>query len=410
MITKWDEFRRSWVILLASTFGTGVGISGLLAYNVGLFANDLSNAIGISRTQFGLIYFGSTIAIAAGMPIVGWLVDRYGVRWPAILGAALLSSIFVSLALLVHSVIHFAILMILAGFLGSLSTSVGFTRAVSASFEKGRGLALGITQAGVGLSASIVPLVTAAMIEGFGWRAGFLTLAGIAALGIPSAFIALRERAPTVAKTVEAPEKGDFAAVRRTRLFWMQFVAFSMVTLTFSGILIHFVPLLRDAGIPMAIAASYAGLMGLSVLVSRIVVGWLADIVHAPWLAATACMMGCLGCLILLGGSRELLPLAAIAIGCAVGAEVDLLGYLTARNFGLGVYGRAYAWQYGGVICGSGASPAWVGWVADHAGYDLAAGIAAALSLVATLLFMKLPGSAELNTSKGSSSPSAVSG
>jgi hypothetical protein len=102
--------------------------------------------------------------------------------------------------------------------------------------------------------------------------------------------------------------------------------------------------------------------------------------------------LGGAACLVLASGKIVLVPIAAIALGCVVGTEIDLLGYLTARYFGLDVYGRAYAWQYAGVICASGASPAWIGWAADQTGSYRAALIGcSAVSLLAAALFFAMP-------------------
>ena len=390
-MTKFEEFRKGWPVLLAASLGAGVGVSSLLTYSAGLFYGDLSREIGLSRTGFGIIYFCATIAIAIAVPWVGKLIDSYGVKTPTVLGALGLAAAFVGLALLTTSVWTYAVLMILLGLLGAPSTSVGFTRAVASWFHAARGLALGITQAGIGISATLVPLLVAIVLRDHGWRAAYLALAAIAVAGVPTAFFLLKVRSDDLVRKDDTATDAEFSAVLRSRTFWLQAAAFTIVTLTFIGMVVHLVPMLEERGLSPLAAASYAGLIGFSVLASRLLVGWLADLVHAPWLGAFSCAVGAIGCLALAAGGASTLPFAAAAIGFAVGAEIDLLGYLTSRNFGLGVYGRAYAWQYAAVICASGASPVWVGWLADQFSYGVAAGVGAILSLVAMTLFLMLP-------------------
>jgi hypothetical protein len=67
----------------------------------------------------------------------------------------------------------------------------------------------------------------------------------------------------------------------------------------------HFVPMLRDTGMPPQTAAEQAGVIGLSVITSRVVVGLLADVTEAPWFAAAACAISAIACVTLaLGVAR----------------------------------------------------------------------------------------------------------
>ena len=59
---------------------------------------------------------------------------------------------------------------------------------------------------------------------------------------------------------------------------------------------------------------------------------------------------------------------AAIALGFAVGAEVDLIGYFTARYFGLAHYGAIYGLQYSIFIFGVAIGPVYTGYIWDVTG------------------------------------------
>jgi hypothetical protein len=67
------------------------------------------------------------------------------------------------------------------------------------------------------------------------------------------------------------------------------------------------------------------------------------------------------------GGPELALP-AALALGCAIGAEADLIGILTARNFALRDYSRAYAAQYAAFTVAGGLSPLLVGMLVEATG------------------------------------------
>ncbi len=385
-----DEFRRSWTIVTAAAIGSGLGISGLLTYNAGLFVKDLEGAIGLSRTQFGFAFFLATLALACAMPVVGRVIDEKGVRLPTIAGSIALAIGFVALGTLTASVSIYVAIMAAIGLFASASCPVGYTRAVNGAFDKARGLALGLTQLGVGLAGAMIPPVLGGVILAHGWRVGFFFLAGLALLGTLPSLIGLRRKN---ASGSEVRSEGPaFAEVRKSRLFWLQMAAFAVMALGFAGMLPHFVPMLRDAGVSPQTAAEQAGLIGLAVIVSRVVVGWLADVTEAPWLAASVCAICGLACLTLAFGGPQYVTVAALALGCAMGCEADLIGYMTVRYFGLASYGRAYAWQYAAFILATGIGPFWIGLLVDRTGgYKAALIVCAALLTVALIIFSFLP-------------------
>jgi hypothetical protein len=78
---------------------------------------------------------------------------------------------------------------------------------------------------------------------------------------------------------------------------------------------------------------------------------------------------------------------AALLLGAGLGAEVDLISFLAARDFGLAGYGRAYGLVYGGTLVAAGAGPFGFGLIADRGGYGPAlAASAVALAMAAALL------------------------
>jgi MFS family permease len=383
------EFQAGWRILAAATLGVALGISGLLTYNSGLFQASLAAELGLDRATYGIALFASTLAMAAAVPLVGRLVDRHGARIVAAAGAAFLAIGFVALARVTTSLSTYVAIMLLTGLLGSGCTPVPFTRAVSATFDRSRGLALGITQVGIGISAAVVPPVIALVIAKYGWRAGFLALAVLAAFGIVPALLGL----PGKRTETTVPTKADLVAIRRSPLYLVQLSAFATMAFAFAGMLSHFVPMLRDGGIPVERAGALAGMIGVSVVVSRLLIGWLADRIEPAWLGSASCLCCAAGCLLLAAGGPHAAIPGAIALGTAMGAEADLLAILTARNFPLPAYSRTYALQYGVFMVAAGLSPVWIGILADRTeGYQTALIACSGLLLIPMILFACLPG------------------
>jgi MFS family permease len=383
------EFACGWRVLLGATFGVGLGIAGLLTYNLGLFATELEREIGLSPAAYGGALLGLNLALAAAMPLVGGMVDRFGPRRIAAAGSVALAAGFLALSR-TQSVAFYAGALIAIGFCASLSAPVAHTRAVTAAFDRRRGLALGVTQVGIGLAATLVPPLVAAQIGSGGWRSGFVLLAGLAAAGVVPTVLGLPGKRRDQDFGV-APIPQGSTSPWLSSLFRLQLIAFAAMAMAFIGIIAHFVPLLRASGVSLPRAGALAGYTGLSVIVTRLIVGWLADHVEPAWLGSASCVICAAGGVALAFGGVQLALPAALALGCAIGAEADLIGILTARNFPLEGYSRAYSAQYAAFTVAGGVSPLLVGVLVEvTGGYRIPVLAAAILLVIPAALFALL--------------------
>ena len=83
--------------------------------------------------------------------------------------------------------------------------------------------------------------------------------------------------------------------------------------------------------------------------------------------------------------------LGAVATGLANGAEIDLIGFMTARYFGLRAFGQIYGILYAVYVVGASVSVWLYGRVFDLTGsYDTALEMAAATLSLSALLFLLL--------------------
>jgi MFS family permease len=380
-------------ILSGAVVGSATGVSALLLYTSGLFVAGLTAEFGLTRTQFGLGVLLVTLALAAANPLVGWAVDRYGAKWPAVSGLLLLSLGFACLGLFVQSTRGYLLLQPLVALVGAASGPIAFSKLVSSTFRERRGIALGITMAGIGIAAALVPPSLASLIASNGWRAGYFALALVplagailVALVIPAGVEAPGTRGHEAAP---AAANGEWAS---SRVFWILAAASATMSLSFMGLLPHFVPMLGDAGFDPVAAGRIAGQIGLAVIASRLLIGYLLDRVFAPLVAITVCLIAAAGCLLFFSRGAAAASFTAIGLGFAVGAELDLIGFLVARYFGLAAFGRIYGWQYGAFIAASGLGPLWVGALRDATGsYQLPLLLGSGGLLVACAIFLMLP-------------------
>jgi MFS family permease len=399
------EFRRGWPVLFAAALGTAFGASPIPFNSAGPFTKPLAEEFGWGRGDIQLALFWFTAAVVLTVPFIGGLADRIGVRKVAIGTLALFGISFAALALTPASLLGFYLLWILMGALGGGSTPVTWTRAVNAWFVHNRGLALALTLMGTGVTAAFLPTFATWLIEQYGWRKAFLGISLLPlAVALPVVIWLFREPEAKDADSLIAPVSRAGVTVRealRDYRFWVIAASILCVAIGVGGSITNFQPLLMDRGFQPQEAAQIAGAIGISVIVGRLLAGYLMDRFWAPLVTLPMLALPALACL-LLAQPQVAAPaalLAATLIGLAAGAETDLVAYLTARYFGLANYGRLYGLQYSVFGFASGISPFLFGKVFDLTGsYQPILHVAAVLFVcgaVALLMLGRYPVFAE---------------
>lgn len=390
---RYHEFREGWPILLGSVLAAMICVSALPFYTQGQFILELEAEFGWTRSDLAFGFLMKTICLAVSAPFVGKLVDMYGVRIPAGLSFLGLALVFILLGTVMESYSQFLLLYGLLALLGSGTSPVSFTRVVNGWFQRSRGLALGITLTGIGITATFVPRLLAEIIERYDWRAGYVSL-GLMILGLaPLALYLLKPNAnhKRINRQITSDGMSLFEA-RKKLEFWKLLLTFFLLALAINGILVHFIPLLISFGFSKADAASVAGLMGVSIALSRLGVGYLVDYFFAPRVGALVFALCAIGLVLLSTLGESAAPLAAIVIGVGMGAEVDLIGYLTVRYFGLRSYGQIYGLLYATFICGSGLGPIWIAYSYDITGaYGFSLVACIAILVLVVLILATLP-------------------
>jgi predicted MFS family arabinose efflux permease len=383
------EFRRGWPVLLAATLGSAVGLSTLPFYSLGSFIAPLQAEFGWGRGDIASSFLYTTVVLAIIAPLLGLLVDRIGVRPVALVSIPLFAGTLVLLSRFSGSLGSFHALFALAALVGGGATPINYTRAVNASFDHARGIALGISLAGIGVAAIALPVMLVQVNAAHGWRTGFLVLAGLALVPWPFVLLGLRSPPPVQRQKTARVGAGDALT---TGVFWTMAIGFAAVAIAVSALIVHMMPLLRDAGLDAMSAARTASLIGIGVLVGRIGIGWLIDRIFAPHVAGVMFAVTAVGCLLLVEGGPALAPVAALAIGLSLGAEVDLMAYLTARYFGMARYAFVYGIIYSLFALGGAVGPTLAGIVFDRTGtYDTVIWGAVSLLLGAATAIGRLP-------------------
>ena len=389
-----SEFSRHWLLVLVCAVGIGVGVSSLPFYTQGLFIEAWIADFGWTRAQASLGILGSTLALAAVLPFIGSIVDRYGLVTPVMISLLGLSVAYVLLGMFVQSIATFVMLAMLQAILGSASSPLAYTRAINTVFNKQRGLALGVALSGAGVAATFGPTLISNAIDAFGWRGAYFAMALFTlVVGAVIVIVLSRLKGATTSANIDTEAASrDFKIAKASRTYWTIMAAIFCLSLGLGGLMIHFVPILLDAGFTTDAAVKIAGVIGIAVVLGRLLVGFAVDRIFAPRVAIAilfACISGVLALALL--GSAVAVP-AAFVIGFSVGAEVDLIGYLVARYFGIHAYGQIYGRQYSTFLIATGLSPVILGAVRDATGtYTASLLTAAAFMVVSAALFAKLP-------------------
>lgn len=398
LATKLTEFRNGWPTIIAGAAGVGVGLTGLPFYTFGVFMTPLQEEFGWGRSAIaaGMMFLNTGVVLAG--PFIGILMDRFGVRIIALPSLIGLAAGFYLLSFTGGAIATFYFAWLAVAFLGCGTTPLTWTRAINERFDKARGLALGLTLMGTGIASIFGPPLIQSLITNGGWQAGYRGMALFTiAIVLPLAVFGLSYRRQNVSQldkpvAAQAATGFSFNHAVKTRRFWLIAAGIFLIILGQAGATVHFVPLLRDRGIDAGTAAGVAALLGISVVVGRIVVGYLLDRFHAPVVARFFLTLPAIALAILLWRSDLLsAQLAAVLLGVAAGAEVDLLAYLVSRYFGLKNYGAIYGFMLSAFGIGAGLGPILTGAVYDATGtyqVALAVGICTFLLGAASLGFL----------------------
>lgn len=397
------EWRSGWTLVMAST--AGMSLSPLITYPLGLFVIPLEQEFGWDRT---LITSGLTVnAIVAvvASALVGMLVDRVGPRRVAIPGIILFSLFFGALATVGGSAWHWWLLWFGLAVSALMIKPTIWAQAIGSRFDKARGLALAIMLSGTGLTGVISPVLAGYLIDSQGWRIAFVgTAAAYLVVILPlvllfffSAADLQRTRpAKTQAATTPAAEiaGATFKEAARTATLWKIVFSVLLAVMVVTGGLIHFVPIITEAGINRTSAVALTSVIGISAICGRLLTGFLLDRLNAKYIGGIAFVLPalCMAGLALFGGTIEVVAVIAIFFGMAMGAEFEIAAYLTSRYFGMRNFGALFGLVFGFAALGTGLGPPLAGFAYDRLGaYDLALWIGLGIGILSSLLILSLP-------------------
>jgi predicted MFS family arabinose efflux permease len=162
-----------------------------------------------------------------------------------------------------------------------------------------------------------------------------------------------------MATPIQVDEEGlTVREALRTPEFWSLACALGLVTASVHACFIHLPAIVTDRGSTAQTAAFVSSLFGVGLLCGRVGCGYLMDQFFAPRVAALFFTCVAIGAAILTTAhSIWFSCVASLLVGLGIGAEVDIIAYLTTRYFGLRSFGELFGWLWAvfGVSGGIGA-------------------------------------------------------
>jgi MFS family permease len=353
----------------------------LTVFSFSVFFKSLASDFHASRAAVSFSFSLFNFVAALWLPGTGALIDRFGARRVILVstllfGLALCSAWWVGGSLW-QLYLFFAVLGIA---MASGPAPVPYGTVISHWFDRRRGLALALAMMGIGVGSIVVPMLVQRLIAAHGWRITFVVF-GVAVLLLPlPAIAAWLEDDPSQrglhpdgdvdmrsSRPISQDQPGDnWHEIWHSPTFWNLVCIFILTGAAVHGAALHMSAILTDRGISAERAAMATSLVGAAVIVGRLASGYLLDRIFAPYVAIFFYGATAIGIAMLSTGMVGPLALvAAFLSGLGMGAEVESMGYMVSRYFGLRAFGVAYGVAFGAFMIAGSAGVLWMG-----AGYD----------------------------------------
>ncbi len=345
-----------WVMVAVAALGmfaSGPGQSHMFS----VFILPISQDLGISQTSISSAYALATLAAAFGLPYMGRLVDRYGVR-RVLLGIA---ALFGASACAFGMVTNLALLALGFGalrFLGQGSLMLTCANLVAQWFSRKRGFALSLMALGFSASVALHPPFAQWLIDHIGWRQAWLWLGVITWLVlIPMVLLLVQDKPEDLGLQPDAARTGqadDGAGVRRghqvtdsaqlgltsrqalaTPAFWIIAASLSTFSMLVTGLFFHQVSIFESLGLTPQVAARVFPVSALSMVLAMPLIGRLLDrLPTRPLFAAAMLTLAAAMLALLLVRDLPSALLYSVVFGVSNAAVQTHMTYLWPRFFG----------------------------------------------------------------------------
>lgn len=350
-----------WWIAFGSCLGLIVANGSICVFAFSVFIKPLQAQFGWDRASISAGLTFCALFAALSLPVAGRLMDRFGVR-RVMLISIVLFGINVACVAFGDKLATFIALVALTGITGAGQGPMGYIKSISGHFDKNRGIAIGIAVSGTGIGVALLPQYAEWLIANYGWQVAFVGLAiALIVIAVPSVFLFVREpKAPTASRVPSADAASALRGVSvreaiSSRTFWILMCTGLLVAIVLNGVLVHVAALLSDRGWSPQAAAGVLVWAGLASMAGRVAGGYLLDRWFAPYVAMLSFALALAGIFLIASGQNAVL--GVLLVGITTGTEIDIIGFMTSRYFGLRQFGQLYGYLFGVFLIGTGLGP-----------------------------------------------------
>ena len=402
-----SRFFYGWIIVASGTVLLSASFG--MCYSFSVFFTSLQNEFSWSRATTSSIF--SLYLLLAGMfsVIGGRASDKYGPK-----NVVLIMGIISGLSLVITSRVQSLWQLYLTySVLLALGTGAMYIIVMSTGsrwFLRKRATVIGIMGSGSGLGTVIVAPVGAWLISTYHWRSAYIIIGIVAwSVIIPAALLLKKEPSEIgahidgkpISETTEfatTPEAGEFSLqkVVTTRNFWLFFLIWFSYSFCLHMIMGHLVPSAEDVGMTPIRAAAVFSILTAVAIPSRLMGGFVADIVDKRTIASAFALIIAITMFWLVFADKMwMFYLFAAIYGIAYGGIDPPLIALVGDAFGLSKAGEIMGFLMVSWGIGSATGPYISGLIFDQTGgYQLAfssGGLVMAIAVIC-LLNLKING------------------
>ena len=333
--------RSSQAYIVATAFLSLFALVGIAYYGLPFFYDFMTREYGWSRAvvtsgnALGKLLVGPLFGFVAG-----WMIDRYGPRRLMISGSLMMGISLIGLGFASSLPMFYMFWIINAiGYVfgGPLPCQV----LVSRWFEKNRGKAMGIAYLGIGTGGALVPLFSAGLEKEFGWHLA------LGALGILIVLIALpmawfiKEPKLKMEGKMPAQPMMPIGNILRNPYFYLLAIGSMSCMGAVGGISQHIKYYLNDIHFSQSEAAHVMSLVLVFSLVGRVLMGWLADVIHRKYVMILIYLLVAVSIpLLLIPYFQGCIYLFSALFGIGLGGNYMIIPLMAADLFGVRALGR----------------------------------------------------------------------
>ncbi|WP_300014165.1 MFS transporter [Pseudonocardia sp.] len=224
---------------------------------VSVFVDPMVAELGIGRETVAAAYLIGTLAGAAGMPLVGRALDRFGARAVLLATAGLFGAVLIGMAAAAE------VVGLTAGFVGIRFAGQGAltltaTTVVAYHVTHRLGAAVGIVSAAGTAGISLAPLLMERVVSTHGPSTGwFVQGVAVWAVLVPLALLGLPRRPPRAVRPEPGVASGAaLGTILRTPAFWVLTAGVGALSLIVTALTFHQIDVLGERGLTSVEAAA----------------------------------------------------------------------------------------------------------------------------------------------------------